>query len=428
LRLPSALFGVLAACTLFALNRKLFGTAVAAIAAVLLTVNSFSVTYEQEARAYSMAMFAVVLATYVFVLAVERPSMRRWASYALVATIAIYAHAFALFVIAAHLTWLMLRRRVSVSAIVAFGLCAVLAAPLVMVLAATRDIERGIPNPGIGAVQTAFLELTGGGGVRTAASAILLLGYFVLVGVATGGIALTAWRRRDTPDLWPRALMLAWLTAPVIGSLGLSMIRPIFLSRYLIVVLPALVTLCALGVMSVPMQTLRTAAVVVLVAVSIPSLVMYYREDVKDGENWGGAVASLVARERPGDGIVFLSRYGRRPFEYYLQQSGRETDLVPVYPSVPWGAYTPVLTDHRFRPAAEEAVGLAAGYGRVWVVLLWGGFNSPHEGGHAVEAELDRDYRVAWQGSYGRFVRVILYVRTTPVPLHESIGSAANAT
>jgi mannosyltransferase len=417
LRLPSVVFGILAVCTLFALNRRLFGTRVAVIAALLLAVNPFIVRYEQEARAYSMAMFAVVLATYVFIQAVEHPSVRRWALYGVVAAIAVYAHAFAVFVIGAHLAWLLLRRRPPVSAVIGFGLCGALVAPLLVLLVASQNIERGIANPGLGSVVSAFLVLTGSSGVRSRGAAALLLAYFLVACVAVVASAASAWRRHRRRaggfDMWPHTLILMWLAVPVLSSLALSAVRPIFLPRYLIVVLPALVTLAALGIAALPLPALRAAAIVAIVAASIPWLVAYYGEDFKNGEDWRSAVTDVIARERPGDGIVFLTRFGRRPFEYYLERFHGEADLDPLYPSLPWGAYTPVLTDEHFRSAAEESANLSARYRRVWFVLLWGRFESPHEGGLAVQTRLDRDYRIAWRGSYGRFLDVVLYVRTS---------------
>jgi mannosyltransferase len=417
LRLPSVTFGVLGACALFALNRRLFGTTVALVAAVLLAVNSFAVGYQQEARAYSMAMFSVVLATYVLVLAVDRPSRAGWMGYAVAAAFAVYAHPFAAFVIGAHLVWLVLRRRASASAVVAFGLCGALIAPLAAILFVSRNIERGIPTPSLASVESAFLALTGGGDVRTLGSVLLLLGYGAFGGLAVVRMVRPTWRgsaaRVSAPDLASQGLVLAWLTVPVIGSLALSAAHPIFLPRYLIVVLPALVTLAALGIVSLQLRALRTAAMVGLVGLSILSLMSYYRADFKDGENWRAAAADVTARERPGDGIIFLSRFGRRPFEYYLERFDPETDLDPVYPSLPWGSYTPVLADDRFPSAAVETANLASTHQRVWVVLLWGRFGSPHEGGRPVESELDRDYRIAWDRSYGRFLDVVLYVRTS---------------
>ena len=420
LRLPSVAFGVFAACVLFALNRRLFGSRVATIATILLAINVFYVQYLQEARAYSMAMCAVVVATYLFVIALERPSTGRWAAYGVVAAIAVYAHAFAVFVIIGHLASLIVRRPRVASAGLGFALAAVLIAPLLVLLVAAGDIERGIPDLGLGSVQWAFLELTGGGGVRTRGSGALLLGYFLASCIALISIARPSWRqhlgRATSPDRWSYVLIIACLALPIVGSLAVSAIRPNFLPRYLIVTLPWLVTVAALGIAALPHPTVRVAAVATLVLLSIPWLLAYYRADFKNGEDWRRTVADVVQAQEPGDGIVFLTRFGRRPFEYYLERFDGERDLEPVYPSLPWDTYAPVLTDEHFASAARESARLEGRFRRVWVVLLWRGFDSPNEGGHALEAGLDDGYREAWRGSYGRFLDVVLYVRRpTPV-------------
>jgi mannosyltransferase len=416
LRLPSVAFGVLAACMLFALNRRLFGSRVATIATILLAVNVFYVEYLQEARAYSMAMCAVVLATYLFVIALERPSIGRWAAYGLVAAIAIYAHAFAAFVIVGHLASLLVRRPRVTSAGLGFGLAAVLIAPLLVLLVAAPG--RG-PDPGLGSIESAFLELTGGGGVRTRGSRALLLGYFFASCIALVSIARPSWRQHlggaRSPDRWSYVLIIACLALPVVGGLTVSVIRPIFLPRYLIVTLPWLVTLAALGIAALPHPTVRVAAVATLVLLSIPWLLSYYRADLKNGEDWRRAVTDVVQAQEPGDGIVFLTRFGRRPFEYYLERFDGEKDLEPVYPSLPWDTYAPVLTDEHFASAAQESARLEGRFERVWVVLLWRGFDSPNEGGRALEAALDDGYREAWRRSYGHSIDVILYVRE-PTP------------
>ncbi len=414
LRLPSVLFGVASVAALFVLTRRLFGTTAAAIAGGLLAVNAFSVRYQQEARAYSMAMFASVLATYALVVAVEHESRRRWLAYAAAATFAVYAHAFALFVVAAHAVWLVARRRLSLAAAVAFASCGLLVAPLLTVLAVSSDIERGIPHPGLRAVASAFLNLTGGGGVRTPAAVLLLLGCgaFATIGVVT---SFVRHRRRAIGTDGPSSALLAiaWIAVPICGSLALSAVRPIFLSRYLIVVVPALAMLTAVGIASLRPVAVRATALCALLLLSAPPLVAYYGQPFKDGEDWRTAVANVVARERPGDGIIFLSRFGRRPFEYYLTRSDAEADLTPIYPSAPWERYPPVLPDERYAPAAVQASDLSARFDRVWVVLLWGRFGSPHEGGRTVERELDADYRVVWRASRGRYLDVVLYVRAS---------------
>jgi hypothetical protein len=71
------------------------------------------------------------------------------------------------------------------------------------------------------------------------------------------------------------------------------------------------------------------------------------------------------------------------------------------------------VADEHFTPAAAQASDLSARFARVWVILLWGRFDSPHEMGRPVERELASDYRVVRRTSHGRYLDVALYVRTS---------------
>jgi mannosyltransferase len=420
LRLPSVIFGVLAAWVLFALHRRLFGVIVALAAAALLAVNAFFVYYEQDARPYSLAVFLVVLATYLFVRALEDPSIWRWLGYGGVGALAIYAHLFSAFVIAAHLSSLLIRRpRPKLRTLaVGFGLIAVLVAPLLRVVLTTDPLEREFIDPvHLGSFRWLFLNLTGGGGLATTRSFILLLAYF---GVCCLGLlwmlraVRSAGNDRAPNGAWSFGLILLWFGVPIIGSFALSLFRsPIFYPRYLIVALPPLVTIASIGISGLRHRSLQVAAVAAIVVLSLLSLQSYYRSDFKEAEDWRRAVAYVVEGAQPGDGVVFFSRYGRRPFEYYLERSHAETDLRPVYPDLAWGRYAPVLADLNLQRSTETAAErLRTGYERVWVVLIWGGFANRDQDAEPLKDELDRNYTIEEEGHFGAQVQVRLYQRT----------------
>jgi mannosyltransferase len=416
LRLPSVIFGVLAAYVLFALTRRLFGQRTANIAGVLLAVNTFFVHFEQEARAYSFVLFAVIVATYLFVEAVDRPSTPRWLGYAAVSAAAIYAHAFAGYVIAAHLISLLLRRtrpRLR-DALAGYGSIAILIGPLAVVMSTTEMLQRHfIERPTLHSFELLFLDLTGAGGVVSRGGRMLLLAYFLAcctaLLVVTGVIARPQQHRRD--EAWPYVLVLLWLAVPVLGSFMTSMVRPVFLPRYLIIALPPLVILAAVGMSSLPTRPLQVLAVAVLVGLTAPWLLSYYQADYKQGEDWRRGVAYVLAGHEAGDEVVFLSRFGRHPFEYYSRSYPDQAALTPLYPSVMWGRYTPVLEDRQLEPMAAVITRLHEGR-RVWVVLLWTGFGSEHEDGRAVETALNRGYREVERRHFGAALQVRLYAKT----------------
>jgi hypothetical protein len=54
--------------------------------------------------------------------------------------------------------------------------------------------------------------------------------------------------------------------------------------------------------------------------------------------NWRGLMQHVADEAHSGDRVLFLSRLGRRPFEYYLDRhGGLASSLTPAYPWMPWG-------------------------------------------------------------------------------------------
>jgi mannosyltransferase len=417
LRLPSVMFGVLAVFALFLLNRRLFNVPIATISCLLLAVNPFFVQYEQEARPYAMAVLAAVLATHLFVRAVEGDSLWRWLAYGGVGALAIYVHLFAGLVVAAHLGSLLLRRpRPRAMDIVAgYGLTGLLVAPLLVRLLSGGHLRRPfIAQPTLGSFDDLFRSLIGADGASLWEGRLLLLTYFLAcVGGLLAGMSTIRIRRGSGSDegLWRWGVVLSWLAVPVVGSFAISVSwTPLFLPRYLIVALPPLATIAAAGIAALPRSWLRAAGLALLVGLSFRPLLTYYAAHSKNGEDWRGTVAYIAREERAADGVVFLSRYGRRPFEYYRQRLGA-TLAIPVYPAVEWGAYTPVLADADIESTELAAIRLGLVYPRIWVVLLWEGFHSVHEDVGPLKAALDRGYRAVDERGFGWALRVRLYVR-----------------
>ena len=84
LRLPSVAFAALAAALLVPLGTRLFDGPTGIIAGVLLATNAFLVRHAQEARTYALVTLAVVVASLLFVRALDDP--RRQAAITMPAT------------------------------------------------------------------------------------------------------------------------------------------------------------------------------------------------------------------------------------------------------------------------------------------------------------------------------------------------------
>jgi hypothetical protein len=178
----------------------------------------------------------------------------------------------------------------------------------------------------------------------------------------------------------------------------------------LIVVLPALVTIASIGISALPHLALRVAAVGVVLVLSISPLRAYYGTSVREGGDWRQATEYVMRGKRPGDGILFLSMYGRRPFEYYVNRFTDRDELVPVYPSQRWGSYPPVLVDNDIESTSTAAERLDR-HTRVWVMLHWGGFESAAEDGAPLKHALQAGFRQVSARSLGPSLEVRLYER-----------------
>lgn len=165
------------------------------------------------------------------------------------------------------------------------------------------------------------------------------------------------------------ALVLAWLLVPVVGAVVASYrAKPLFVPRYLIVCLPALVLLAGRGLSVLPRWPAlgATAAMLALAGLALPYLQPDYEE-----VNFRDATDYILRASRPGDGIVFYRPSRRLGFEYYQEHSGRPAPgLVPLHPSSSFGAFD--LTEDyratRLTPADYARLSSWAGNRRVWLL------------------------------------------------------------
>ncbi len=85
----------------------LYNRRVALIAAALFAFNAYNVRYAQEARSYALFLLLATLSSGFLISFVREPTRRNWLGYVTVSVLAVYAHFYALLLVAAQ--WLALR-------------------------------------------------------------------------------------------------------------------------------------------------------------------------------------------------------------------------------------------------------------------------------------------------------------------------------
>jgi len=315
-RLLSVVAGVLSIPLMYVLGARLLGREVGILASVLLALNTCAVAVSQEARAYSFLVLFVLLSSYLFVRLMEARSYPAALAYAAVAGVTCYVHYFGVLVPAAHavsVLSLSANRRSWRLLIIAWAIIAVLAAPVLWLIHA-QDVGHisWLQPPSWLELYHLGVFLAADGG--KAVGAVLLV---LELALAAGfGLALLrAWRgRNDDWSRWHYSLIASMVFTPVVISLVVSIVRPAFYHRFLIVCLPGWLLMLAAGVLQLRSRAWRMGAIAAVCALSLAATTLFYARQTED---WRGAVAYLMANTRPDDRVLYYQSVGQFAAESY---------------------------------------------------------------------------------------------------------------
>ena len=241
LRLPSVLFGALAAGATAILGRRLFGELAGLVAGLALATSSYFVAWSQAARGYTLAVLLATVATYAFVRACEERSMTWWAIWAAALAAAGWVNVFAFSVAAAHLAAFLLFRPRPALRVPALASCAALVLflpQLALVVSGDNGQLDWIPTPTPYRLAVGVWDLASRNPIAVLAAAI--------------GIVQLVRNAVPKSASWKTALVAVWLAAPLVATLLASIAQPAFEARYVLVGLPALALAIGAAVASVP--------------------------------------------------------------------------------------------------------------------------------------------------------------------------------
>ena len=340
LRLPSALAAAATAGLTTALGRRIGSLRLGLTAGLLVAVSPFLSRYAQEARQYTLVAALAVLSTLLLVRASDR---RGWAWYALSVVLLGYLHLFALLILPAH----VIARRDALRPWAAATGAALLP---VAALAAFASTQR---------YQVSWIEPITGKGMLKLAQALGWGPYLLVPAVLL--IALALWRYRPASPLIRTAL--PWLLLPPGLLVGVSLVSPYYVQRYLLFCVPAAALLIAAGLETLPWR-IAVPLVAVAAAATVPLHLDLRRQNARVDDL--RALAEIITEhKRKGDAVVFTDQ--------------RLRPVLSVYPSAYRGlddvlrTSTPVASgDLKGREVsrARYAEALAAD-DRVWLIHNW---------------------------------------------------------
>jgi len=331
----SVLFAVASVPAIYLLGRRLFDSRVGLIAAALLAVNAYHVQYSQDARSYSLMVLLCLLSSLYFLRGLSEPSRRNRAAYILSSTLAVYAQFFSgLLVIAQSISLSFLdgeqpAPQTRARARNDWRWIALLVSPVVAFVATTGTGPlRWVQRPGLKDLWVFALHLAGNGGPW------LLFAYAVSCLAALLPVWRTHRLRRVPWEFWRYRFLMSWLLFPLLLTLGLSLIKPLFVPRYFIFCLPALLLLVACGVARLRPAWLMALAVSVLFVFSLRGTIGYFKQDLDiQRDDWRSTTHYLLDHAEPGDALLFHVPMGRMPYEFYYSVQGPASAApVVLYP------------------------------------------------------------------------------------------------
>ena len=361
-RLFSVIAGVGAVFAIYWLGKILFGPKAGRIAALLLSVHAFHIRYSQEARGYSLLVFLTLLSCFFFVRTTQEPAMKDSLAYVITSVLMVYAQVFGgLILLVQWISIFLAPAKPRKTLLASAASIALLIAPLAYCLLFLSDRSQlaWLTEPTAATVYRFCLDFTGDGG-------LLLLMLYVLLIVAAVAIPSTRSQCEDVNRRWTHGFLLLWLLMPATLLLAVSLVRPAFEPRYLIMSVPAIVLLAADGLCRIQSRLLSFAATTLVVILSLGGAYSYYRarSEAARTDDWRDATQYVLTHAQPGDAVLFSYSEERLAFDEYeylfkprpsgLREFPDETELQ-------------LLTRRPSRPTNELIDQVANQSKRVWV-------------------------------------------------------------
>jgi len=345
LRSLSALLGVALVALTYLWGKHLFGRSVGLAAAFAAAISPFQVYYSQEARMYILLALLGAALVYTLLRYLESAQTAWLGGFILSAGAGLYVHySFPIvwgMASAAWLTWIIstrargrLLQRTGIWLTVQLVIVGCYAPWLPIAYRQLRTWPAISQAYGLRfylhrAFRLWSLGETAPGGTG---SFCLLWGITVLW-------LLGAWPARQESDqfalpLWLRqGLVLGYCLLPVLFQWGMSLLRPAYRPKFLLVAAPAFAVFLGQGIVNglhtrwwALRNTWTVASLFLVLAASSNSLAHYYFDPAYARDDYRGTAAYITAVEHPDDAILLDAPGQWEVFTYYYK--GR----LPIYP------------------------------------------------------------------------------------------------
>jgi hypothetical protein len=206
--------------------------------------------------------------------------------------------------------------------------------------------------------------------------------------------------------VWRYFFLAAWAVLPILVTLVFSFaVTSVFVNRYLIVSLPAMVLLAAAGVSCLRRVWIQAIIIGLVFYLSARSLHWWYTGYEKD--DWRGTISAVESQGRAGDAAIFYWYTGKRAFEYY---HGRAADTTAHVVPLELGPWHKKGRRARRELDRELLASLPDTHDRVWLIL-WADRAIDVPDRSIIFDALETSYARTSEESFGH-IRVLLFQKS----------------
>ncbi len=335
IRVLSAMPGILAVAVVMRVGQTLGGTTTGCIAGGLMATSYLAVILSRQARAYGLGMALIAALMWLTLRLIVRNKRRDAGLWVLLSALCVSTSYLAGTVVFA--SWLSVvlltdpsRQTLKRAVIMAVGviLTSLGLLPLLLTqLAWSSPTLTWIPPPSLRLILQALDEFTFGAELRAWPRLAVLMAIPVLtIAVILGGYWIVKTRK-------PYTALLFILLMPSALIYAISFRQPIFLPRYIFIVMPPLCVVLASAFNLIPARWQRIAVGLASASLFVSGLMPYpFIERIP----WAAVAEQVKLRANLNEGIIFSPFYNRLPFE--MKYDGPRLQILGVQD---YAAYVP---------------------------------------------------------------------------------------
>ncbi len=323
LRLLSAIPGTATVYLLYRTGRLLWSRELGLLAAVILTFSGFHIWYSQEFRPYALLSLTSTLYMFAVFRLISRPSLAAYLYTSIGAVLLLFSHIFGMFLFAGVnllliSAWLLKAEWLTfdyhkwlVAQIVAIGLFGHWA--FILLGHVSKRSVGWIPELDWYQLFSQLAYLFNGPFAAVILCCLALYWvYITFTESVSGRLAGRHWRT----DVWKDGLILLWLAFPILIAIAISLLgKPIFMSRYMILCLPAMCLVASRALFALGQRKIIQRGAILLLSAAL--LLSVWHVHHRERDQYRTIVRQVQRCHQPGDLVAITPGFTIPNFQYY---------------------------------------------------------------------------------------------------------------